>query len=146
MTPLAHAIFAFILGTLLKQFGIEPAIFALLALLVDIDIFYSKNHRNDSWLHFPNFWLIAFIPLSFFVSPFYLLAPLSHLVLDSIDYGVAWLWPLNRRLYGLHWNKLENILETPIKRIFGSYLRNKKMMLLELIIFLIGIIILQIYY
>lgn len=144
MTPIAHLIFAFILGSLLNiaDLNINLALFSLLGVIIDFDIFHSKYHRSESVTHFPLFW-VAMTPLFWVLSsPIYLLAVMSHFVLDSIDYGVNWLWPFRNKLYGLHWNSFEDITSVPFRQIISSYAKNKRMIAMEILIAIIGLVVL----
>lgn len=87
----------------------------------DLDTFYSfykssaltvnntvANHRVYL-THTPSLWLVAGLLIFFFAKkPYYKflglmvwLASWSHFVLDSIEYGVRWLWPFNSHLYSI---------------------------------------------
>lgn len=111
----------------------------------DLDVFYlffksrafkidpRKGDHRLYCSHVPILWLAAGL-LIFFVSfePFWKIFGLmlwlcswSHFVLDSIQYGIMWLWPLNNKVYGLFpvasEAKVEkNILEA-IEHTFFSY-------------------------
>ncbi|MCL5666622.1 MAG: metal-dependent hydrolase [Patescibacteria group bacterium] len=92
-----------------------------LAFAPDLDTFYSfyksssltvnpavANHRIYL-THTPLLWLIAGLLIFFLAKkPFYRilgllvwLASWSHFLLDSIEYGVRWLWPINNKLYAI---------------------------------------------
>jgi membrane-bound metal-dependent hydrolase YbcI (DUF457 family) len=86
----------------------------------DLDIFYSffkekafvvknletNNHRKYL-SHAPVLWLIVGLFIFFsFKSTFVKILGLSlwlgswsHFLLDSIEYGIMWLWPINRKVY-----------------------------------------------
>lgn len=90
----------------------------------DLDIFYfflknrnflvagregkDSNHRKY-YSHFPFLWLLAGIFWYFltgtvfwkFCSLLFVAGSFSHFFLDSIDYGIRWLWPLSNKLYAL---------------------------------------------
>lgn len=88
----------------------------------DLDVFYSfarqKNllvahastpiHRKY-FFHAPILWLAAGLLVTLFASSVFVklfglifwLASWSHFVLDSIEYGIMWLWPFNRKVYAL---------------------------------------------
>lgn len=140
MMPLAHLIFAFILGSFLNSFGfgLNLVLFSLLAVVIDFDIFHSKDHRSKSVTHFPLFWLALTPIFSLFLSPIYLLAILSHFILDSIDYGVNWLWPFKNKLYGLFLNGFKETTDVPLMKYLTSYAKNKRMIAIEALILLVG--------
>ena len=94
---------------------------SVLGLAPDFDVFYwlvkhrtlKAEHKTDNHRYFlshaPILWLLAG-GLIFLLAPteygklFGLLVWLcswSHFVLDSIQYGIMWLWPLNKRIYCL---------------------------------------------
>ncbi len=88
----------------------------------DLDMFYSfakekafavrnplaNNHRKLI-SHAPILWLLAGLGIYFFAqSPYFKTFGLilwacswSHFVLDSIEYGIMWLWPFNKRNWAL---------------------------------------------
>ena len=88
----------------------------------DLDVFYSfakqksllvshsgtPIHRKF-FFHAPMVWLILGLSIFLFGSSVYLktfglivwLASWSHFVLDSIEYGIMWLWPWKRKIYAL---------------------------------------------
>jgi membrane-bound metal-dependent hydrolase YbcI (DUF457 family) len=88
----------------------------------DIDVFWfffkkkallvspptDKNHRQFI-SHTPLPWLVAGLLIYFFAPFVYIkyigllfwLGSWSHLLLDSIDYGIMWLWPFSNKVYGL---------------------------------------------
>ena len=70
---------------------------------------FEKNSHRRFLTHAPVLWLIAglliyFSAQSAFYKMFGLLVWLgswSHFLLDSLEYGVMWLWPLSGKYYGL---------------------------------------------
>lgn len=111
----------------------------------DLDFFYDffkvkkfkydpnkGNHRNY-FSHAPVLWLIAGLLIFFFstgafwktIGLLIWLCPWSHFLLDTIQYGVMWLWPLNKRLYGLHpmiqEQKFESTLSEATTKNFFDY-------------------------
>lgn len=93
--------------------------------LPDIDLiafsythFFKKNSAKEQHreyiTHMPLFWLIPSMTVvaagAVFGSPFVeyvgwliLIGSWTHLLLDSIEYGVAWLWPISRRRFALRY-------------------------------------------
>lgn len=89
----------------------------------DIDVFYyffsnktllvagggSKKDHRSYLSHAPILWLIAGLLIYFFAGSIYLkyiglllwLGSWSHFLLDSIDYGIMWLWPFDKKIYAL---------------------------------------------
>jgi hypothetical protein len=87
----------------------------------DLDVFYSfykiRGFTSDSKKadhrkfisHAPLLWLFVGIVLYFLMSnPFWkfniilmVAGTWSHLLLDSIEYGIPWLWPFSHKLYAL---------------------------------------------
>ena len=95
---------------------------AVLGFLPDIDVFYAfyksaaltinhsvANHRLYL-THTPLIWLVLGLVISFLFwkKPFWKhfglivwVGAWSHMLLDSIDYGVRWLWPISEKTYAL---------------------------------------------
>lgn len=88
----------------------------------DLDVFYAFAKQQNLlvshpttpihrkfFLHAPMFWLIVglmifFISASTFGKLFGLIlwfSSWSHFFLDSIEYGIMWLWPFNSKVYSL---------------------------------------------
>jgi|GEM_PF-480458 len=87
----------------------------------DLDMFYSfaksKAFKTDPskgshrlyFSHAPVLWLLAGVSIFFILSdPFWKFVGLllwlgswSHFLLDSIQYGIMWLWPLSHKVYSL---------------------------------------------
>jgi membrane-bound metal-dependent hydrolase YbcI (DUF457 family) len=105
----------------------------------DIDMFFSffrerkfiiqdtkgNNHRQY-YSHAPILWLVLalciFIATDSTYVKYFSLALLfgsfSHFILDSIEYGIMWLWPINKKVYAF--KKLSE--STPnLKTTFLSY-------------------------
>ncbi|MBI4215592.1 MAG: metal-dependent hydrolase [Parcubacteria group bacterium] len=63
-----------------------------------------------------SFWQYAGLILAF--------SSLSHFVLDSIQYGVMWLWPFQRRIYALRDREKQVPVEiAPFAQFWSDYLR-----------------------
>lgn len=92
---------------------------------IDLLLFYfKKNKKTDSThreyiTHAPLFWLIIAIVISFvgitigsdpiFISGIVLLAGTwSHFILDSIEYGISWLWPFSKKRLSLVKKEIDN--------------------------------------
>lgn len=66
----------------------------------------KKNHRLYI-SHAPMLWLLAGLAIYFFASSIYLkniglllwLGSWSHFLLDSVEYGIMWLWPFSAKIY-----------------------------------------------
>lgn len=88
------------------------------SVLPDFDLFYfylldARQHNHHSYFpHLPAFWLIFLLPLLItfkhlkkrnllFITQGFALGILSHLLLDSIAGGIAWLHPFSDQLYTL---------------------------------------------
>ncbi len=104
----------------------------------DLDYFYSfalekaftikdteKNNHRRFITHAPVVWLTAGLLIFFLAtSPFWKtfgllvwLGSWSHFLLDSIEYGVIWLWPLSKKKYAFKHVESFNIT----KRGFFAY-------------------------
>jgi|SRR3989344_2383840 len=68
-----------------------------------------KKYHHDYFTHAPVVWLVAGLAVYLVSSSDYTkffglvlwLASWSHFLLDSIEYGIMWLWPLSNKLYAL---------------------------------------------
>ena len=68
----------------------------------------NSIHRKF-YSHIPILWLTAGLLIYFFASNVFVkeigllvwLGSWSHFILDSIDYGVMWLWPLNNEVWAI---------------------------------------------
>jgi len=66
----------------------------------------KPNHRRYI-THAPILWFILALGIYFFSASTYhkylglllFLGTLSHFILDSFDYGIMWLWPLNKKVF-----------------------------------------------
>jgi membrane-bound metal-dependent hydrolase YbcI (DUF457 family) len=87
----------------------------------DLDTFYSflkekaftvrkpQNNHRHFLSHAPILWLVAGLLIYFCSSSEYVkligllvwLASWSHFLLDSIEFGIMWLWPFSRKQYAL---------------------------------------------
>ncbi len=94
---------------------------ALFGFSPDLDTFVSfarekafvvKNRQNNHRKfvsHAPILWLFAGLLIYFLAKTAYVkdiglllwLASWSHFILDSIDYGIMWLWPFSKKVYAL---------------------------------------------
>lgn len=98
------------------------------AILPDLDIFFMfikyksiKLQRNDSHrkniLHTLPFWILISMlifvttPTFFglYISLVVFFGALTHLLGDSITYGIMWLWPFNNKLYSIYKIEIEKI-------------------------------------
>ena len=69
----------------------------------------EKNNHRQFISHAPILWLIAGLAIYFFSSSEYFrilglllwLCSWSHFILDSIEYGIMWLWPFNKEKWAL---------------------------------------------
>jgi hypothetical protein len=149
MLPPGHAAAGFLVATVVTHFygsfSIEQThqllwLGAFLGFAPDLDMFVEfwklksftqpnekANHRLNI-THKPIFWLAIGLTV-FFVSndPLWKavglllwLGPWSHFVLDSLQYGIQWLWPMSKRFYGL--SDPQIIFYTPREDFFGFWL------------------------
>lgn len=117
---------------------------SIFAILPDIDTIsylfkFNENTTHKQFIsHTPFLWLI--IGLAFFLMSttiflqtlalIFLIVTLSHFVLDSIEYGIMWLWPFSRKQFSIHKIKSEkpkknDSLYSYYKRIFfKEYLKS----------------------
>lgn len=106
----------------------------------DLDMFYAfvklKSFRvlnkKDIWhrkfySHAPLVWLIPGL-LIFVLAPgiyfkyfglVLIFGSFSHFILDSIDYGIMWLWPFSNKVYALR--NPEKIFEIPERKNIIAY-------------------------
>ncbi len=78
----------------------------------------KKNHRQY-YSHAPILWLIAGLLVYFLVTSVYLkivglliwLGAWSHFLLDSVEYGIMWLWPFSKKLYALKNREVKIVIE-----------------------------------
>jgi hypothetical protein len=76
--------------------------------LVGKEIGANKNHRFY-WSHAPVLWLLAGLAVYFLANNTYIkfvglllwLGSWSHFLLDSVEYGIMWLWPFSTKIYAL---------------------------------------------
>lgn len=88
----------------------------------DLDMFYAffkekafiikdlkkRDHRKFA-SHAPVLWLLAGLAIYFLAVSTYLkfiglmlwLGSWTHFLLDSVEYGIMWLWPISRKVYAL---------------------------------------------
>ncbi len=127
--------------------------------LPDIDLvrwyFDAKGDHRDYFTHAPFFWLLISLAIAaagyFFGSLFtewvgwlVLAGSWSHLMLDSIEYGVMWLWPISSKSFVLKKEvPPENIAARPgspshhFKYVTGVYMKTISFWL-EMIVSLAG--------
>jgi membrane-bound metal-dependent hydrolase YbcI (DUF457 family) len=94
---------------------------ALFGILPDIDVFFffmkqksfavgtEKNTHRHYITHAPLFWIIISILIYIIaqnavtehIAVILLLGTLSHFLMDSIEFGVMWLWPYSRKRFSL---------------------------------------------
>lgn len=100
---------------------------ALFGFIPDLDVLYSfirekaltvrhsENNHRKYYSHTPVLWLLAGVVV-YFVAPgsygkmlglLLWLASWSHFLLDSIQYGIMWLWPFSNRIYALKDREVE---------------------------------------
>ena len=100
----------------------------------DLDVFYffirnktllvagkeSSNDSHRSYIsHAPILWLVAGLLIYFLAATPYVkfiglllwLGSWSHFLLDSIEYGIMWLWPLSNRIYALKNREVKAVVE-----------------------------------
>lgn len=130
MLPPGHIAAGYLVGSALLKFA-NPALdqhqqFSILgwsmfwAFAPDLDVFYyflknrtmliagntPANHRRYL-THVPVLWLVAGLLVCFlapslkYFSLSLILGSFSHFFLDSIDYGIMWLWPFSSKVYAL---------------------------------------------
>ena len=105
---------------------------------IDLFIFYFEKKKNNNstrsthreyFTHMPLFWIILSLIISFlgslFSSPFtivtgfvILFGTMSHFILDSIDYGIAWLRPFSQKRFSIF--PMELIKKHSSHEIVGS--------------------------
>ncbi len=94
----------------------------LFGFIPDLDIFWyffqnknflavgnTENNHRKYISHAPLVWMLAGLLIYFFSSNIYYeliglllwLGSWSHFILDSIDYGIMWLWPFSSKIYAL---------------------------------------------
>ncbi len=90
----------------------------------------SENHRGY-YSHLPILWLLATIVFFVVVEAAHLgrfyeylalllwLCSWGHFALDSLDYGIRWLWPLNGKFYAIR--NIESDLPITEKTAFGYW-------------------------
>lgn len=87
----------------------EMALIALTSVFIpDLDyLYYRFNHRFSPFHSLGTPLVIAMLgfldPIFFFMA----LSVVLHLLIDSLDAGVMWLYPFNKKLYGLFLAKSE---------------------------------------
>ncbi len=132
----------------------------------DIDMFYvffrqrsmlvsgnEKISHRKFISHAPILWLIAGLLIYFFSSSAYVkfiglllwLGSWSHFLLDSIYYGVMWLWPFSSKIYALkdrevRWTIYERSFFKHNWKFFILYTK-KPLFYLEILIIIVAIVI-----
>lgn len=100
--------------------------------LPDLDFFYSFaknksftnpngkiNHRQFI-THTPIFWIIVSLllwvslptELGKAITTVIFFGTISHLVLDSLQYGIKWLWPISKKLYAVRDTNIDKAATT----------------------------------
>jgi hypothetical protein len=118
----------------------------ILSVIIDLDYIYSSMHR-ELITHSFIFWGFVVMVVTFFWPHLWIIAPpiFSHLLLDTIDWGVSVFYPFSRKKYGLKivWSSLnENMKSMGGKAYIIAYVTNPVMTILEIIIMSVSIILL----
>ncbi len=87
----------------------------------------QKHNHRKYYSHAPVLWLIAGLLIYFLSASVYgktfgsivWLASWSHFLLDSVDYGIMWLWPLSSKVYSLR--NPEIVFDIPERGFFGYW-------------------------
>ena len=150
MFSIGHFLSGLVLYGSLSKLGvaITPMDGFLLAvstvLIPDLDYAIYWNKHRKSFFHTPLFGLLMLVG-GFLLVPYQIfilgltiskalilisVGILLHLILDSIDFGVMWLYPFDKKLYGL---KLLRTGPQPFKNYIKTYYSNKYMRNLEIV-------------
>ena len=127
----AHLNYLIILGTF---FGMIPDLDAFWVFYKNKRFTFSDesiNHR-DFPSHAPSLWTItglalfsifAFLNNEFmkYASLVLIISVLSHFILDSIQIGIMWLWPLSKKRYAIEDEDIKNIIHR--KYFFGYWIK-----------------------
>ena len=148
MLPTAHFFSGVTFYFMLVIFNLLPNHFFFFTLIVicamipDVDNLFCALHRNV-FTHTPLFWVFITIVISiinpnlwFVIFPF-----LIHLFLDTFDYGIMIFYPISREKFG--WGILGKGLGNKSKSdfdYFKGYIKNRKMILFEVLLFSLSII------
>jgi hypothetical protein len=140
MLPSAHFFSGVAIFVLMSTFNLLAKNFLFFSLIVicsmipDVDIIVSTLHRNE-FSHTPVFWLsiataiVVIKPSAWFIFP----PLLTHLSLDTLDYGLMVLYPFSRRKYGLALLGRDIAKESkPLSSYLREYLCNHKLVCVEL--------------
>ncbi len=146
MFPTAH----FGLGTLMFFVSIlvgvpmELGIFVVIgSILPDIDFFLldRKHFHRKCLIHTPIFWLFMIAVLSLtplaIVGLFTAIGVFSHLILDTFDWGIMWLYPFDKKLIG---GTLRKTIGKE-KNFMGHYFSNKVFLLADMILVIFSVFI-----
>lgn len=162
---LTAAIFLKLTGPALTSHQVQQLLLmgAFFGFAPDLDMFYAfkkvkgftipkdKISHRTFYSHAPLVWLVLGLSISFFATTTFMryvglivwLGAWSHFVLDSIEYGIMWLWPLNRKLYALKDRAIaSNIPDTRFWSywfIFLKWYSKRTSFYLELLIMFIAI-------
>lgn len=92
-------------------FGFAPDLDTFIAFALEKSFTVNKQQNNHRkfFSHAPIIWLIIGLMIFFLAHSTYIkcigllvwLGSWSHFLLDSIDYGIMWLWPFNKKVYAL---------------------------------------------
>lgn len=154
MLPTAHFFSGLILYFILLIFDLLPNNFFFFILIVicamipDVDNLFCSLHRN-MFTHTPFFWVLITILLAIINANLWLVIfPFSiHLFLDTLDYGLMIFFPLSKKKYGLgilgkgSGNKSKSDFD-----YFKVYIKNKKMIFFEILLFSLSIILLVVFF
>jgi membrane-bound metal-dependent hydrolase YbcI (DUF457 family) len=112
----------------------------------------GANHRKF-WSHAPALWLIAGLLIYFtsvdsywkYVGLLLWLGSWSHFLLDTIQYGIMWLWPFSKNIFAIKDKEMSlNIQESRFFPYWWKFVREYSRLIsfkLEVLIILIAIIV-----
>ncbi len=160
MMPYSHLFFGVILGYALFSGDVTTNLFVLFLIgnvIPDFDYvilnflpekYKLRNHR-DFFTHWPVVWLFCIFIAMFLKNDFFLwfsMGGLSHLVLDTVDWGVAWLVPIKNGKISLL--SLQNQVQSTwrLKHFLVAYYKNKVILMLEALFFTFSLLIAMLLY
>ncbi len=128
-----HAFFGGTVGALILwgifwSVAVDWDLLIQLALSKSLKMNWSLTHRKFP-SHAPSVWLFASLTVYFLTTTTYghyfalmmFLGSWFHLALDSIEYGVMWLWPFSKKLYALLDNQTEKRPRAGDESVFAFY-------------------------